>query len=79
MPSVDKIPTQEEYQDALKGNEDLNKTIKKLGELNKLAYEDFFLSINSSSSVGKVAFGLVKNAKKEDFLKGTARWHGTDW
>ena len=35
----------------------------KLGELNELTYEDLILSINASSSVGKVVFGLVKNAE----------------
>ena len=33
-PGMDKIPTQEEYEDALKGNEELDKNIIKLGELN---------------------------------------------
>ena len=42
--------------------------IVKLGELSKLAYEDLLLLINTSSTVGKVAFALVKNAKSEDFL-----------
>ena len=69
-PGVDKIPTQDEYESALDKDEDLNKKIIKLGELNKLAYEDLILSINTSFSVGKVAFGLVKNAKSEDFLEG---------
>ena len=31
------------------------------------------LSINTSSSVGKVAFGLVKNAKSEDFPEGNCK------
>ena len=60
----------EEYESALEGDDYLNKKIVKLGELNKLAYEDLILLINTSSSVGKVAFELVKNAKSEDFLKG---------
>ena len=66
MPGMDKNPTQE-YEKALWENEDLDKKIVKLGELNELAYEDLILSINTSSSVGKVAFELVKNAKSEDF------------
>ena len=64
---MDKIPTQEEYENALEGDDDLNKKIVKLSELNELAYEDLILLINTSSSVGKVAFGLVKNVKSEDF------------
>ena len=68
MPGVDKI-TQDEYESALEGNEDLDKKIVKLGELKKLAYEDLILCINPSSSLGKVAFGFMKNAKSEDFWK----------
>ena len=64
---VDKIPTYEEFENALERNEDLDKKIIKLGELNELACEGFILSIKASSSVGKVAFGLVKNAKNDDF------------
>ena len=69
-PSVDKILTQDKYESALDGDEDLNKKIVKLSELNELAYEDLILLINTSSSVGKVMFKLVKNAKSEDFLEG---------
>ena len=65
--------TQEEYESALVGDEDLHKKIVKLGELNELVYEDLILSINTCSSVGKVAFGLVKNAKNEDFLEGDCK------
>ena len=46
----------------------LTKTVK-LGELNKCACEDLILSINTSASVGKIAFSLVKNAKSENFLE----------
>ena len=74
---MDKILTQDEYKEALEGNEDLNKQTVKLGELNKLAYEDLILSINTSFSVGKVAFRLGKNPKSEDFLEGNCKvaWH----
>ena len=70
---------QEEYKSALEGDEDLDNKIVRLGELNELAYEGLILSIDISFSVGKVAFELVKNAKSEDFLEGTARWHETGW
>ena len=36
MPDMDKIPTQDEYKEAIKGNEGLNKKIVKLGELKNL-------------------------------------------
>ena len=36
---VDKIPTVDEYENALKGDMDLDKKIVKLGDLNELAYE----------------------------------------
>ena len=60
---------QEKYSSALERDEDLDKKTAKLGELNEFAYEDLILLINISSSVGKVALGLVKNAKSEDFLE----------
>ena len=56
MSGIDKIPTQDEYENALEGDLNLIEKILKLGELNKLACEDLILSINTSSSVGKVAF-----------------------
>ena len=43
MPGMDKIPTQEGYEDAI------NKKILKFGELNKLVYEDLILSIHNQS------------------------------
>ena len=49
------------------------KKIVKLGELNELAYEDLILLINNSSSAGKVAVGLVMNAKSEDFPEGNCK------
>ena len=64
---------QEEYDSALEGDDNLNKKIVRLGELNELAYEDLILSINTSFSMGKVAFGLVKNAKSEDFPQGNCK------
>ena len=73
MSGVDKIATQDEYKNALEGDADLNEKIIKLGELNELVYEDLILSINASSSVGKVVFILVKNAKSEDFLEGDCK------
>ena len=69
MPDVEKIPTQDEHEEALEGDNNLNKKIVKLGELNELANEDLILSINTSSSSGK-AFDLVKNTKSDDFVEG---------
>ena len=48
MSGIDKSPMQEEYENALKGDMDLDKKIIKLGELNELAYEDQILSINTN-------------------------------
>ena len=59
MSGVYKIPMQDEYEHALEGDTDLSKNTVKMGELNELADKDLILSINTSSSVGKVAFGLV--------------------
>ena len=64
---VDKIPTQNEYENVLESDKDLDKKIIILFELNELAYGDLTLSLNTCSSVGKVAFGLVRNAKSVDF------------
>ena len=66
------IPMQVEDESVLEGDEDFDKKIVKLGELNELAYEDLILWINTSSSVGRVVFGLVKNAKSE-FLEGNCK------
>ena len=78
-PGVDKIPMQEEYDSALEGHDDLDKKIIRSGESNEFAYEDLILSINTSASVGKVAFGLVKNAKSEDFPEGNCKVAWTGW
>ena len=40
MSGMDKTPSQDEYENALKGGIDLVEKIVKLGELNKLTYED---------------------------------------
>ena len=66
---VDKVPMQEEFEEAQKGDMDLDKKVVKLNELNELAYKDLILSINTSSSVGKVVFGLTRNAKSLEFLE----------
>ena len=73
MVGVDKTPMQGEYENALKGNVDLNIKIKKLGELNKLAYEDLILSINTNSLEVMIAFGMVRNAKSLELPKGNCK------
>ena len=62
--------TKDEYKNAVNGDMNLNEKIVKLGELNKLSDEGLVLFINTSSSVSKVAFGLVRNVKSADFLEG---------
>ena len=57
----------------MEGENNLIKNIIKLGDLNELAYEDLILSINTSSSVGKVVFGLITNAKSADSPKGNCK------
>ena len=52
MSGVDTIPMQVEYENALKGNADLNRNIIKLGKFNELAY-DLILSINTDYSTGR--------------------------
>ena len=68
-PGVDNTSMQEEFESARERDEDLDNKIVKLGEVNELANEDLILLINTSSSVGKGAFGLIKYAKSEDFLE----------
>ena len=70
---MDKIPTQDEYENVMEVDTDLDKNLVKLGKLNELAYKDLILLINTSSSVGKVAFGLVRNAKSADFSDGNCK------
>ena len=65
---VDEIPTLSKYENALKKGMDLDKKIINVCELNELAYEDLISSINTSSSVDKMAFGIVRKAKRADFL-----------
>ena len=73
MSGMDKISPQDEYENAHKGDADLNEKIIKLSDLNELAYEDLILSINTSSSAGKNAFELIWNAKSADFSKGNCK------
>ena len=63
MSGMGKIPFHDEYKNAMEGDTDLNKKIIKLGELSELVYKNLILLINTRSSVGKVAFGLIRNAE----------------
>ena len=42
---MNKISMQDAYENAQEGDMDLNNKIRKLGELNKLTYEDLILSM----------------------------------
>ena len=44
-----------------------------IGKLSELAYEDLILLINTSSSVRKVVFELVRNVKSVDFPEGNCK------
>ena len=50
---VNKIPMQEEYENALESDMDLYKKIIKLDELNQVANDDLMLSIKTDCSVRK--------------------------
>ena len=67
MSDMDKIPTQDKYENALERGMGLHKKIRELGELNEVVYEDLILLINTSSYVGKLAFGQVRNVKSAEF------------
>ena len=47
---------QEGDEKALEGDTHIDKKIVKLGELNKLAYKDLILLINTDLSLGKIVF-----------------------
>ena len=73
MVEVDKVPIQHEYENALECDIDIDKKFIKLVGLNELAYDDIILSINTYSSVRKVAFGIVRNVKSVEFPKGNCK------
>ena len=73
MSGIDKIPTQNKYENSLEGEMDLNKKIVKLNELDQLAYEDIILLINTGPYIGKMAFRLVRTAKSVDFPEGNCK------
>ena len=77
MSCMDMIPTQDDYENALKRDMDLDKKIIKLGESNELACEELILSINTSFSVGREAFEPMRNVKSTVFWRETARLHAT--
>ncbi len=66
----DKVPMQDQLELAEDSSSESNKKIIKLGELNTLAYKDIVLSINHTTSSGKVAFSLIKNCKSNEFPEG---------
>ena len=73
---TEKVPTQEQIDLAESSSSSTDKKIIKLGELNELAYKDIVLSINHTSSSGKVAFSLLRIVKVKNVPKETAGWHG---
>ena len=48
------------------------KEYKKMCELNELAYSDLIMSMDTSTTAGKVAYDLVKSSKSKDFPDGNA-------
>ena len=64
---VDKIHTQEKYENALDCDIDLDKKVLKLGVFKELANKDLALFINTNCSVGNVAFRQVRNTKSLEF------------
>ena len=64
--------TQEEHEEAQEGDTSLDKKLDEL-RLNGLEHEDFILSINTNSTIGKIVFGLMRNAKSLDFPEGNCK------
>ena len=48
------------------------KKLMRIIELNEIAFTELILSIDVSSSNGKIAFGIVKNCKSKEFEDGNA-------
>jgi hypothetical protein len=48
------------------------KKLLRIGELNEIAFTELILSIDVSKSNGKIAFGIVKSCKSNEFEDGNA-------
>ncbi len=68
---VDNVPTKTEYEEAENGSSDQDEAVKKLGDLNVLAYENI---LYTRTVTGKVAFNLV-NACYSFLKKKTVDLH----
>ncbi len=73
----EKVPTQTEFEIADHGSLVQDEDVKKPGELNILACDDIFLSIDTKAANGKFAFNLLNTCCSKDFLKGTIELNGT--
>ena len=71
MVEADKVPLQEKYKEVQEGDMNCDKKIVNLSDLKELTDEDLILFINTSSNVGKMAFGLMRNAKSLAFPEGS--------
>lgn len=69
----EKVPTQDQYDLAILGTSEVDKATTKRAELNEEAFEDIILSINHTSSHGKIAFSLVKNCKTTEYPEGNCK------
>ncbi len=72
--SVEKMPTQTEFEKAEHGSSVQDEAVKKLGKLNVLAYKNILLSIDTKNA-GKVAISLILVTLKT-VLKETVGLHG---
>ena len=64
------IPTESEYAQAILDGDEVT---KKIAELNEDAYEELVLSMDHSTSRGRVAFSLVKNSKSAAYPEGNCK------
>ena len=73
----EKVPTKNEYSAILskqpKERTDEEKDVIQLAQKNRKAYTHLILSMNTSTSRGKVAFRRVKNCKSGDYPEGNAK------
>jgi hypothetical protein len=60
------------YSEVFDEKTDEGKRMLRIIDLNEKAFTELVLSIDVSSSSGKIAFGIVKSCKKKDYEDGHA-------
>ena len=71
----DIVPTEQDIIDieAKQSQDEMDKKIIQLDKLNRQAFMDLILSINTNTNRGKIAFRLVKNCKTSEYPEGNCK------